>query len=124
MLTEHGAQAQLVQYLKMVGYWNRYPIFAVPNGIWLPTRNQQLKSRIVNRMKAEGMRNGVADVVFLIPRGGYHGMLMELKRGDGGSGLSDDQIEFIKLAEQEGFFTAVPNGYKEAEEMVNEYMSW
>ena len=70
------------------------------------------------------MRPGAADLIFLVPRGGYHGMVMELKCADGGSGASKRQIDFIELAEKAGYFTAVPNGYEEAREMILEYFSW
>ena len=47
-------------------------------------------------MKDEGVRAGVSDLILLIPRHGYAGLLIETKTPDGKQ--SDTQIVFQRLA--------------------------
>ena len=47
-------------------------------------------------MKDEGVRAGVADLILLVPRHGYAGLLVEMKTPDGKQ--SDSQKEFERLA--------------------------
>ena len=122
MSSEHDDQAMIVEWLKRTGLWDRYGIFAPPNGIPLPG-SAKSRARIINYMKREGMRPGVADMVFPIARGGYHGMYLELKRKSGGN-LSDEQRNFIAIVERAGYFTAVPSGFEEAMEIIETYLSW
>jgi hypothetical protein len=49
-------------------------------------------------MKDEGVRAGVSDLILLIPRHGYAGLLIETKTPDGKQ--SDSQKTFQKLATQ------------------------
>ena len=49
-------------------------------------------------MKDEGIRAGVADLILLIPRHGFAGLLVEMKTLDGKQ--SDSQKTFEKLATQ------------------------
>jgi hypothetical protein len=49
-------------------------------------------------MKDEGVRAGVSDLILLIPRHGYAGLLIETKTPDGKQ--SDSQKTFEKLATQ------------------------
>lgn len=122
MSSEHQDQAQIVTWLKAAGLWDKYGIFSVPNGIPLPG-SQKARSRIINYMKREGMRPGVADMVFPVARGGYFGMYLEMKRKTGGE-LSEEQRRFIGIVEMNGYFTAVPNGYDDAMRIIEDYLSW
>jgi hypothetical protein len=47
-------------------------------------------------MKDEGVRAGVSDLILLVPRHGYAGLLIEMKTPDGKQ--SDSQKEFERLA--------------------------
>ena len=49
-------------------------------------------------MKDEGVRAGVSDLILLIPRHGYAGLLIETKTPDGKQ--SESQKEFERLAKQ------------------------
>jgi len=50
---------------------------------------------------ALGARAGVADVVMLVPRGAYHGLVVELKVPP--RRPTDSQIHFLELARAEGY---------------------
>lgn len=51
-------------------------IFAIPNGGYRNAREAAI-------MKAEGVTAGVADVILLVARGGFHSLCIEFKAGTG-----------------------------------------
>lgn len=87
--TESQIQKDFVRWFR-----KRYPsieplFFAVGNG---GARN----AWTAKIMKDEGVRAGVSDLILLIPRHGYAGLLIETKTPDGKQ--SDSQKEFERLA--------------------------
>src|SRR5208283_4188406 len=94
---EHDMQ---VRFFHVVGIAsNRYPrlkfIHAIPNG-------GKRHVRVAMKMKAEGVKRGVADVfVPLIGCGGQHGLYLEFKAGK--NDLTPEQQEFRDFVEREGF---------------------
>lgn len=60
-------------------------LFAIPNG---GCRNV----REARRLKAMGVRAGVLDLFLSVPRGGFHGMYLELKAGK--NRMSPEQRKF------------------------------
>jgi hypothetical protein len=94
---EHDMQ---VRFFHVVGIAsNRYPrlkfIHAIPNG-------GKRHVRVAMKMKAEGVKRGVADVfVPLIGYGGQHGLYLEFKAGK--NDLTPEQQEFRDFVEREGF---------------------
>ncbi|MDB9989086.1 VRR-NUC domain-containing protein, partial [Flavobacteriaceae bacterium] len=64
-------------------------LFSIPNeGI------RNIKN--ASRMKAEGMTKGILDLMLAIPRNGYHGLFIEMKRVKG-SNVSEEQKFIIKI---------------------------
>lgn len=88
-------------------------LFAVPNG---GSRN---KLEAIN-LKRQGVKSGVADVLLLIPKGGFASLCLEFKTKTGKQ--SDEQIEFQKQAENCGSKYVIVRGVKEAIEKVREYL--
>lgn len=72
---EHGEQTALFQWAAL--NFKHAPelrmMFAIPNG---GERNKIVASRLV----AEGVRTGVPDVFLAVPRAGYCGLFIEMKR--------------------------------------------
>lgn len=65
---EHRLQTVLAKYLD----WNNYTFFAIPNGA--------LRSKAVAaKLKAEGVKAGVADLLILLPNQTFHGLFIEVK---------------------------------------------
>lgn len=81
--------------------WFRYQyphlarlLFAVPNG--------GARDRVTGAiMKAEGVVAGVADLLLLVPRGGYHGLCIEMKTRTGRQ--SESQKEWQQEVEAQGY---------------------
>jgi hypothetical protein len=89
--TESQIQKDLVRWFR-ARYESLEPLFfAVGNGgarnVWT-----------AKIMKDEGVRAGVSDLILLIPRHGFAGLLVEMKTPDGKQ--SESQKEFERLATQ------------------------
>jgi hypothetical protein len=89
-------------------------IHAIPNGNW---RGQ----RVAAKLKAEGVRPGVADLFLPVARGGFHGLYMELKRAGGCPSCA--QWEFLEAVTMEGYMAVVTNSLSVAESIIFDYVS-
>ena len=85
-MTEHEEQVALMRLVEM--HKGRWPelgmLFAVPNG---GDRNML----VAKKLKAEGVKKGVPDLCLPLPRGGYHGLYIEMKRQKNGR-ISPEQF--------------------------------
>lgn len=121
--SEHDEQKALVEWALMhVGKWPELDwLYAVINGIPLIGTPTQ-KARIINYMKAEGMKPGVSDLCLPSARGGYFGLYLEMKKK--GGRLREGQGEFLAYVAQAGYFDAVAYSADEAIEILNTYLTW
>ena len=113
--TEHDEQVFVMAWAAL--NVNRFPclrwLYAVPNG--------GHRHRIVAaKMKAEGVKSGVADLCLPFPAGGYHGLYLELKALNGR--VSDAQVEFIEYVESVGYIGAVCYGADVAIAVIEKYL--
>ena len=118
MSREHDEQALFVVYARDL---RGALIASIPNGWPMPGLSIERRSAIVNKMKAEGLLNGACDLVVFEARGGYFGLLIEMKADDGD--LSDDQKKFAKAAEERGYLYVAAWGYDEARALFDDYMA-
>ena len=88
-------------------------IFAVPNGGY---RNS-IEAGI---MKAEGVTAGVADVILLVPRGGYSSLCIEFKTLKGKQ--TEHQKEWQRAAEKQGNKYIICRSFDDFRDKVNEYL--
>ncbi len=119
-LSEHDEQAAVVDYLQI-----KYPdvlFWANSNGAHLAGGARQ-RSAQMNKLKAEGFLPGVSDMTIFEPRGGWSAMFLEMKKSDGGSGASDNQLWFLREVEKRGAFGVVCNGSANAIEVIDDYLS-
>jgi len=121
-MSEHSEQAKVIDWAKDHEYI--YPelrwLHSSLNGIPIPGP-RQTAYRIMNHMKAEGMKRGVPDLFLPVARRGYHGLYIEMKRDDGGV-LSDEQKEFLAFAELQGYRDQVCYGYDDAIKELEWYL--
>ncbi len=113
---EHDEQVTLFQWAE----WNfgRYPelrwMFAIANG--------GLRNKIVaKKLKAEGVKKGVPDVFLSVPRRGYNGLYIEMKRQQG-STTSEAQKEWHTALRQYGYRVDVCQGFEKAKEALENYL--
>ena len=89
-------------------------LYHVPNG------GRRSKAE-AGRFKAEGVKSGVPDVVLPVPRAGWHGLYIELKRVRGGK-VSVSQTQWIRALQQQGYKAEVCMGWEAAAEAIKEYL--
>ena len=95
-------------------------IYAIINGIPLAGSATQ-RAKIINYMKAEGMKPGVADLCLPAARQDKNGLYLEMKKQ--GGKVSDGQAEFLAYLETENYHGAVCVGAIEAVELLKWYLN-
>lgn len=97
---------------------HKYPelgwMFAVNNGL-------RLRPATAIRARKAGTRKGVADVCLPAPRGGYHGLWIEMKRRVGGR-LEPEQRSFGDAMTRQGYLYKVCNGWEQAAAEIHAYL--
>jgi hypothetical protein len=96
--------------------------FAIPNGAFL---GRDKKSAQINgaKLKAEGLKPGVSDLMLPVPRNGWSGLFIEMKVADTKKGKpSKEQLEFGDFVRQQGYGFAICYGWKKASEIIKTYM--
>lgn len=117
---------QIALGAQVAKYVNIYPelkwLFHVPNG---GSRNA-IEGQ---KFKAMMVRPGVSDLLLLVPRRGFHGLIIELKHE--AQGLTDEakakmvspkQKEFLTFETEQGYCCGVAYGFDEAWGAICWYM--
>jgi len=114
--SEHEEQKAVIEWV----LWNqnKYPelrlLFAVPNG---GHRNKIVAAKL----KAEGVKPGVPDLILPVARCEYHGLAIEMKRRKGWS-LSNDQEWWIHSLNEQKYKAIICKGADEAIKALTEYL--
>ena len=120
MPTEHAEQVRVVSWFDGRYREHKGRLFSVPNGANLAGGQRQRFAQ-VSRLKAEGLRVGVPDLILPVARGEYHAMAIEMKRVKGGT-LSEKQKAWIRYLLEGGWHAVVCSGADEAIEKITAYM--
>ena len=72
------------------------------------------------KLKQEGLRPGALDLFVPIPRGNHMGFFIEMKYGK--NKLTEEQKDFIKGVEEQGYLTAVCYSAEEAIDWLERYL--
>ncbi len=88
-------------------------IFAIPNGT-------ATSERIGARMKAEGVKKGVPDLMLPVPRGGYSGLFIEMKTPTGH--FREEQRRWCLDLRNQSYAVEVCRSFAEALEVVRAYL--
>jgi hypothetical protein len=115
MRDEHAEQVALMRWAAL--HVRRYPglelLFAIPNG----GRRDAVTGA---RLKAEGVKAGVPDLLLPWPAGGWHGLFIELKAPGGRVTVAQKRwIEWLRAA---GYRAEVCYGWEEAAKVMMEYL--
>ena len=114
--TEHQEQCALFEWAA----WreSRWPelrlLHAIPNG-------GKRDIRTAAMLKAEGVKPGVPDIFLPVPRGGKHGLYIELKRRKGGT-VSEAQQAWIRALCGQGYACTVCHGWDAARDEIMGYL--
>ena len=115
--TEAGAQAAIFSWCDI----NRetYPelklLHHIPNG------GKRDKATAI-KLKQQGVKAGVPDLMLPVARAGYHGLYIELKKSDHTNKPTAKQKEWLKALSEQGYYTAVCYGCDEAVEELKKYL--
>lgn len=89
-------------------------IFAIPNG-------GKRDAKVGAMLKAEGVKSGVPDICVAIPRNGYHGLWIELKRIKGAH-VSAAQRKLLRKLSDLGYRAEIATGAERAWEILCDYL--
>lgn len=115
-LTEHDLQVALIAECDRRALTNPLwgYILAIPNG------GQRTKSQ-GGKLKAEGVRAGIPDLMVAVARHGYHGLFLELKISP--NKPSQSQLDWIRKLNDQGYFCFVAwNSVQKAIEALEWYI--
>lgn len=110
---EHKIQCTCVRWFRLQYHQYAELLFAVPNG---GARDAVTGAKL----KEEGVLAGVADLMLLLPRKGYHALCIEMKTEKGRQ--SPEQKAWQKKAEAHGYKYAVCRSLDDFIETINEYL--
>lgn len=94
--------------------YKKYIWYHVPNG---GKRN----AREAAKFKRMGVMAGVSDIIFDEPRGGYHGLRIELKVKRGKT--TDSQDTFLNKATEKGYLCAVSWNFDATKQLIEDYLN-
>lgn len=126
--SEHALQVQLVQWCRIQAkdmVQGRF--FSVPNGAFL-SGNASKRAYLASKLKAEGMKPGIPDLVFWKGKGSAFGTLgeapemlwLELKNGKAGR-LSEEQKAVHAALIGAGFTVLVIRTLEEGRKAITEF---
>ena len=110
-MSESQQQQAVVDYCAL----KAIPVFHIPNEGRRSTRNGA-------RLKAEGLKPGVPDLCIPVPRGGYHGLFIEMKDVNGRA-PSHAQMEWLELLNANGYAAYWAKGADAAIRLIERYLS-
>ena len=73
------------------------------------------------KLKAQGVKPGVSDISLPVPRGGFHGLYIELKRLKGGR-VESEQMDFMEAVSRNGYCVALCKGWEAAAKTIQGYL--
>lgn len=91
-------------------------LFHIPNG---GTRNK----REAVHLKEMGVQAGVPDLFLPVPRNGFHGLFIEMKRNAKTARVSPEQKAWIQALTDQGYRAVVCYGFEQARDAIVEYLA-
>ncbi len=115
-LSEHDQQVSIFQWADMMSekHFELDLLFAIPNGGFR-------HKATARRLKAEGVKSGVPDMCLPVPRSGFNGLYIELKKKSNSS-VPANQKWWLKMLSKQGYFTIVCRGEEEAKKAIVDYL--
>ena len=113
---EDTEQAKVIIWAEK--HMHKYPelrwLYHIPNG-------GSRDSGEAIKLKQMGVKRGVSDLCLPFPRGGYHGLYIEMKYGK--NRLTEDQAQFLYDMRNTGNCAAVCHDAQAAEALIEIYVS-
>ena len=116
MVSEHAHQKALVAWWRIAHKAFGLPeraLLAIPNG-------GHRHPAVAAKLKAEGVRKGIADLCMPVSRGGFHGLWIEMKYSK--NKPTPEQAEFIHWQREEGYKCVVCYDWTDARSEIEDYL--
>ena len=117
--SEHVEQCEVIQWCNKTAY--RYGVFELRLIFAIPNGGQRARTTGA-RLKAEGVKPGIPDLMLPVARSGYHGLFIEMKRVQGG-GLSPEQVAWRDNLKEQGYSCIQCRGAPMAISVLKEYLN-
>ena len=111
---EHQLQCACVQWFRLQHPALNHNLFAVPNG---GRRDKTTGAKL----KAEGVKAGVADLILLKPNAKHHALLIEMKTAKGRQ--TQSQRDWQRDIERDGYKYVVIRSVQAFIQTVNDYLN-
>lgn len=83
--------------------------------------NEGKRSQYVGRqLVAAGLAKGFPDLFIPIPKGGFHGMAIEMKFGK--NTLTEEQRDWLRFLKDQGYAVHVSYSFEDARHKITQYM--
>ncbi|KKL94044.1 hypothetical protein LCGC14_1868590 [marine sediment metagenome] len=115
-MSEHDEQVALFEWAAWQVNLGVEPLrwlFAIPNG---GLRNKAT----AGKLKAEGVKAGVPDVMLPFPSQNYNGLFIEMKFGN--NKPTPKQIEWLAWLNGMNYQAKVARGFEEAKQIIEDYL--
>lgn len=131
---ETAEQATVIDWAR--GYGSKLNgidmLFSVPNGALLGGRPHKCdhgvwcnggynRFALIAKLKNEGLKEGVSDLILLVARHGFHALLIEMKKKEGGVESTDQESWRIR-AQEEVYKVVVCEGAQAAITEIQAYL--
>lgn len=118
MSTEHAEAVVLMRAVAGALAAGQHPelalLFAIPNG-------GHRTKRAAGKVKAEGVKRGVPDYFLPVPRGGFHGLFVELKTTKGRP--TREQRQWLTDLQAQGYRAVVCRRWEPAFNTLIDYLA-
>lgn len=120
--TESDIQIQCVVLFRLKFREYANDLFSIPNGARVGGKIGRDGFPVAAKiLKAEGMKSGVADLMFAVPLHGFAGLYIEMKTPVGS--LDPDQREFLKRRAAVGYAVEVCKSTDDFDRVVTSYIN-
>jgi len=118
-ITEYSEQIKLVSWFRLKYPKHKYLLTHFANGGFRTAKSGSL-------FKALGVVAGYPDLVLFVPRNGFPGLFIEMKKpiipGKPKAYVSSEQKEIMQLLKEQGYCVTLAYGFDEARNTIIEYM--
>lgn len=123
---KHGQPESKIQADSFAWFWGQYPQY---RGLCFAVTNQNDRSGDISKKaqlisgamrKALGLVAGVSDLIMLIPRNGFHGLMLECKTPVGRQ--SSQQKEWETNVMSQGYLYTIFRSVEEFKQIVTKYL--